>query len=206
LRVLIVEDHPLYRFALEQLLVERLRWIVTPCSDATSAMTHARATKFELSVIDVGLPDMDGIALAERMLTETDVALVAMISAETRPHEVREALRVGATGFVSKQLSPDAMAIALAAVAAGTTYMCEQTQAALATALREPVPQPSTGLTEREWNVLRLASRGLGVAAMATDLQVSASTVKSHLSALYTKLGAHNRAAAVAEAARRGLV
>lgn len=206
-RVLLVEDHPLYRQAVVS-LVERMEgWqVIGGYADAESALPHA--AEADLVVVDLGLPGIDGIE-ATRLLraANPDLAILVLTMSHETPL-ITAAVRAGARGYLVKGSEPTDIERALRAVASGQAVFGEQVaDAVLAQAGRRTTVAADSQfpmLSGREVEVLDLIAAGLSNADIAARLVVSPKTAKNHVSSILTKLGC-TRPAAVAQAREAGL-
>jgi len=202
--VAVVEDHPAFRFALEQLVSRNPRFkLVGSFPDGASALEALRDSPELVALVDVELPELDGISLL-RSLSTGNSKRALVLSAHTDGATVRAALTNGATGYLTKGAEVDEIEDALIATSEGRTVLCSSAQQALADLMRAESPD-ETLLTVRETDVLELAASGMTRSDIGDELHLSEATVKAHLAAAYHKLGVANRAAAIAEAQRRGL-
>lgn len=206
-RVLVVEDHPLYRQAVASLIEEMEQWqVIGSYADAESALS--RSLEADLVVLDLGLPGVDGIeATALFKGLNPLVKIVALTMSEDSP-VMTAALRAGVSGYLVKGAEPDDIKRALRAVERGQAVFGEQVAAAaLAQAGRRTTVAADAGfpmLTSREVEVLDLIAAGRSNADIAAALFVSPKTAKNHVSSILTKLGC-TRPAAVAQAREAGL-
>ncbi|WP_306318486.1 MULTISPECIES: response regulator transcription factor [unclassified Streptomyces] len=205
-RVLVVDDHPALRIGLRTLLatVDDL----APAAEAASADEALRAAR-RPEAPDVALVDLDlgegvdeGLRLVADLCALRPAPAVLVLSAYVTAQTVTSALRAGAAGFLGKDASAESLLAAVRAVARGETVLGPGVA-------RYALPGPqgcAPVLTPREVDLVRLVANGLSNREIAVRQGISPSTVKSALSAVYTKLGADSRAAAVATAARQGLL
>jgi two-component system, NarL family, nitrate/nitrite response regulator NarL len=193
---LIVDDHPLVRDGLIGML-ERAG-LRLHCDGATD-MAHARralagSARYDLLLVDQRLPDGEGMSLlAEARATQPRAAGVLLSGVDDAGLASR-ARQVGAAAFLPKSLEPAQMVAAVERVLAGGTWFPERVRGA------------APAFTERQVEVLQCASNGLSNKAIARELGVTERTVKDHLTVVYLRLGACNRAEAVARASAMGLV
>jgi two-component system, NarL family, nitrate/nitrite response regulator NarL len=131
---------------------------------------------------------------------------VVMIAACPEPEEVYTALADGAAGYLTKDADARQLCDAITAVARGGTVLAPELQESVAQEIRIRTPRERPLMTDRERQTLRLIAEGLTAPAIADSLHLSTATVKTHLQHIYAKLGVSERAAAVAEAMRRGLL
>ncbi|KAA1426563.1 response regulator [Nocardioides antri] len=206
-RVLVVEDHPLYRQAVGSLVDGMHGWqVIGSYADAESALP--RASEADLVVLDLGLPGVDGIeATGLFKAANPDLAILVLTMSEDTP-VLTAALRAGAQGYLVKGAEPEDIERALQAVARGQVVFGEQVAAAvLAQAGRRTtvaVDSVFPTLSGREVEVLDLIAAGRSNAEIAASLVVSPKTAKNHVSSILTKLGC-TRTEAVARARDAGL-
>lgn len=206
--VLVADDHPLYRDGIVRAIRERpaLR-VVGEASDGREALERIRELRPDVVVLDLKLPELDGMGVLNALRRDGDHARVLVLSAFTEGQLVHGMLSAGAAGYLPKSAERAEVCDAIEAVARGDTVLAPELQAGLVTAVREQgAAAERPWLTEREQQVLVLIAEGLTAPAIAARLQLAPGTVKTHLSHLYEKLGVSDRAACVAEAMRRGLL
>jgi len=209
LRVMVVEDHPLYRAAVVA-LVDGLTGfeVVGAHGDAETALAAASADPPDVVVLDLALPGTDGISALPRFSALNPEPSVLVLTMSEDPPVLAAAVRAGARGYVVKGSEPDDIALALRGVARGQLVFGSQVaRALLAQATGRTHTGPAAafpGLTTRELDVLDLLSRGRSNAEIAAVLFLSPKTVRNHVSTLLGKLGATTRAEAVARARDEG--
>jgi two-component system nitrate/nitrite response regulator NarL len=206
--VLIADDHPLFREAIARVIAEQPDLdLVAEAGDGRAALDRIRQLRPDVAVIDVRMPKLDGsdvlAALREEGLPTNVVFLSAFLDSKT----VYEAVAAGANAYLSKEAETDEIVTAIKAAARGETILGPEVQTGLAEQIRlreESEARPR--LSEREHEVLHLIAQGLSAPEIGERIHLSTATVKTHLQHLYEKLGVSERAAAVAEGMRRGLV
>jgi two-component system, NarL family, nitrate/nitrite response regulator NarL len=206
--VLIADDHPLFRQAIARVIADRPDLeLVAEATDGRAALEKIRELQPDVAVIDVRMPELDGsdvlVALRQEGLRTNVVFLSAFLDAKT----VYDAVAAGANAYLSKEAETDEIVTAILAAARGETILGPEVQTGLAEQIRfreENESRPR--LSEREHEVLRLIAEGLSAPEIGERIHLSTATVKTHLQHLYEKLGVSERAAAVAEGMRRGLV
>jgi DNA-binding NarL/FixJ family response regulator len=206
-RVLLVEDHPLYRQAVKVLIDGMAGWgVVGAHGDAESALPSA--TEADLAVVDLALPGVDGVeAIALFKEANPDLAIVVLTMSDETPL-LMAALRAGAQGYLVKGSEPEDIERALRAVARGQLVFDERVAAAVLSQAGRRTSAVADGafpaLTARELEVLDLVAAGRSNPEIAASLFVSPKTVKNHVSSILTKLGC-TRAEAIGRARDAGL-
>jgi DNA-binding NarL/FixJ family response regulator len=209
LRVLVVDDHELFRTGLRALLEEE-GFEVADAASGAEALATTPAFRPEVVLMDLNMPGMSGIEAAERLLASRPEASVLMLTINRDDGRVLEAVRAGASGYLLKDAELDDIVAGIRSVAAGLSVLAPAAAGALMTEVRrEPRTfAPSTALaalTPRERDVLALLARGCDNAEIGHRLFLSPSTVKHHVSHLLEKLGVENRLQAAAVAIRHDL-
>jgi DNA-binding NarL/FixJ family response regulator len=204
-RVLLVEDHTIVREGLRALLVARDGIeVVGEVGRGAEAVAEALRLRPDVVLMDVNLPDIDGIE-ATRRIHEVDPGIaILMLSMHAEAEHVRPALRAGARGYLVKGSGLSDLVAAVAAVAAGNSFLSPE----VAKVVLEPGGSPGRAheLTPREMEVLCLVAEGCSSAEIARRLGLSVKTVEGHRGRLMSKLDANNAAALVRHALRLGLV
>jgi two-component system nitrate/nitrite response regulator NarL len=207
-RVLIADDHPLFREAIARVVAgsDELE-LAGEAADGLDALTKIRELRPDVAVIDVRMPELDGSDVLATVRDERLPTNVVFLSAFLDSKTVYDAVASGARAYLSKEADGDEIVAAIAAAARGETILAPEVQTGLAEQIRireESEARPR--LSEREREVLRLIAQGLSAPEIGERIHLSTATVKTHLQHLYEKLGVSERAAAVAEGMRRGLV
>jgi two-component system nitrate/nitrite response regulator NarL len=207
-RVLVADDHPIYREGIVRAIKERPDLeLVGEAGDGRDALEQIKAEQPDVAVLDIRMPKLEGtqvLSAIRRDGIETEVLfLSAFMESELAYRTVAE----GAKGYLSKESSRQEICDAIVTVARGGTALAAAVQAGLATEIQHR--ERSDGrpdLTPRESEVLHMIAEGLSAPEIARRIHLSPTTVKTHLHTLYEKLGVSDRAAAVAEGMRRGLL
>ena len=206
LRVIVADDHPIYRDGVVGALAACDDIEVTAaCARAEEALAAVRAGA-DVALIDYVLPDFDGMELLARVTAENLPTRVLLISAFIDGDRVTRALEAGAAGYIAKEASRSEICDAVRRVGRGESVIGKEVQTALVEHMRARVQRPQHLLTPRESEILALLADGLSTAQIAERLVLGSATIKTHLHHVYDKLGVGDRAAAVAEGRRRGLV
>ncbi len=197
IRILLADDQALVRGALAALLdLEKDLEVVAQVGSGADVLAAVREHAPDVALLDIEMPGLDGIEATRGVVAET-ASRVLVVTTFGRPGYLRRALQAGASGFVVKDVPATQLADAVRRVHAGLRVV-DPTLAA------DSLVSGDSPLTERETEVLREASDGASVAAIASRLHLSQGTVRNHLSAAIGKTGAANRAEAVREAERQG--
>ncbi len=215
MQVLIVDDHPLVLEGLKPVLGKLGSEVsVSGVASVTDARELSSTVRFDLIVLDLKLPGMDGVSGMQVLRECYPEAPIVILSGNYREPDIFAAYRCGAVGFISKSLSSEAMLNAFRLVLSGERYVPGEIVAQLpnerpGSALSEEdetVADPVGDLTSREQDVLSRLFEGLQNKEIARELNIEEITVKLHLTSVYRKLGARNRVHAVRKAYELGLM
>lgn len=206
-RVLVADNHPLYREAVVSAIKRAPGLeVVAEEGDGRRALEVAREVEPDVAVLDMRMPELDGMQVLNALTREGSRTRVVFLSAHADGGTVYAAVGAGACGYLSKDAPAEAVCDAVSAVARGATVLPPEVHQGIAAEIRSRAADERALLTAREQDVLKLAADGCSAPEMAKRLHLSHGTVKSHLQSLYQRLGVSDRAAAVAEAMRRGLL
>lgn len=206
-RVVVVDDHPFFRDGITRGLQFSGRiTVVGEAADGHEALEIIAREKPDVAVVDYQMPGVNGIGVVHAVIRDGWDTKIVLLSAETSGAIVFHALEEGAHGYLSKDSSREQIIDAVLAVARGVTVVPADLAAGLADQIRLRRRADAPVLTQREREVLQGFARGLSIPQLASELFIGVSTVKTHTQRLYEKLGVSDRAAAVAEAMRRGLL
>jgi len=199
-RVLIVDDQTLFRTGLSRLLDEDPRVeVVGEAKDGAEAVVQAAKLKPDVVLMDIKMPNLDGIEAA-RQITQADPNIkVLMLTTFEADNQVIQALKAGARGYVLKDSTAQAIITSIAAVMSGERVMASVVAnrvLELLTGTTSP-KEFYDGLTSREVEILKLLATGMANKQIAYRLQISEKTVRNHVSHTYEKLGIYDRAQAV---------
>jgi len=199
IRVLIADDEAMIRSALAALLrLEDDIDVIGECSDGTQAMAMAEKLEPDVCVLDLEMPGLDGVEVAERLRRSISARCV-VVTRHARPGVLRRALASGVAGFLPKSRSADEVAEVIRRVAAGARYVDPEVAADALSDQRSP-------LTGRELDVLRAGRRGESTGQIARALSLAPGTVRNHISAVLTKLQVATRQQAVLMAEEQGWI
>jgi DNA-binding NarL/FixJ family response regulator len=210
LRVMVADDHPMWRDAVARDLAEAGFEVVATASTGAEAVRRAGATRPDVLLLDLQLPDLSGVEVARQLCATQPSLRVLVLSASGEQDDVLEAVKAGATGYLVKSASQAELLDAVRRVAAGESVFTaglaglvlgEYRRLASGPATTADVPQ----LTERELEVLRLIAKGLTAKQVAQRLVLSHRTVENHVQNTLRKLQLHNRTQLVRYAIEQGL-
>jgi DNA-binding NarL/FixJ family response regulator len=210
LRLLLVDDHDLFRTGLRRLLQEE-GFHVADAPSGEEAIRLCRLFRPDVVVMDMNMPGMSGIEATAMIVTEHPRVAVLMLTVAADDDGVLDAIRAGASGYLLKDARLPEIIAGVRAAAAGDSVLAPKVAGALIHSVRSGSARPAAPdlaalLSTREREVLALLASGLDNAAIAQRLHVSPSTIKNHVSSLLEKLGVDNRVQAAAIAIRHGLV
>jgi two-component system invasion response regulator UvrY len=203
---MLVDDHALVRMGFRMLLADAQVEVVAEAGDGEQACRDYAGAKPDVVVMDLSMPGMGGLEAVRRLLAQDPRARVLVLSAHEDTAHPQRALRAGALGYLAKRSAPEALPAAVHAVARGERYVDPQTAQALATARIDGPDSPADVLSEREFSVFIQLARGASVAQVADHLNLSPSTVGTHLYHLKQKLHASNQSELTLVALRWGLI
>jgi two-component system, NarL family, nitrate/nitrite response regulator NarL len=205
-KVLVADDHPAMRGALARLVREHEQLdLVGEATDGEQAIGMVGALSPDVALLDVRMPRLDGLGVLRRLRAEGARVRVLLISGSDDSEIAHDAIGRGAAGFLSKDSEESEICEAIIAVANGRSVLSTALQSGVLDLIRER-SGGAVQLSRRERELLELAAGGLTTAAIAERLYLSPNTVKTYWQRLYEKLGATDRASALAEAIRRGLL
>jgi len=206
IRVMLVDDHALVRMGFRMLLADAQVEVVAECETGEQACADYPRVKPDVVVMDLSMPGMGGLEAVRRLLAQDPKARVLALSAHEDTAHPRRVLRAGALGYLAKRSAPEALIDAVSTVAANEAYVDPQTARALAMAQVRGETSPADTLSEREFSVFLQLARGLTVAQIADNLNLSPSTVGTHLYHVKQKLGANNQSELTLVALQWGLI
>ncbi len=219
IRVGIADDHGVVRAGISSLLIDSGLDVVGEAGNGREAVVLARKTKPDVMLLDIRMPDMDGLRALAAIKSENPQISVIMLTTYANPEYLARAVSLGAAGYLSKEVDPQRIPRAVRAAAAGDSLLDREL---LLAALKnggtiipdsptppvptpEPTELPAKELTEQETTVLKLIVSGLNNNAIADTLSISHSTVKTHVRHIFRKLGVSDRTQAAVWAMRHGV-
>jgi DNA-binding NarL/FixJ family response regulator len=209
IRVLIADDQSMVRAGFRMLLSgEPDLEVVAEASNGLEAVDQAARNRGSVVLMDIRMPDLDGLEATRRILASDDSARILILTTFDLDEYVYEALRAGASGFVLKDDPPEQLLAAIRVVAGGEALLSPAITKRVIeqfTRISHPRPRELDELTERELDVLRLITRGLSNAEIGQELYISDTTVKTHITHILQKLNLRDRVQAVVLAHETGL-
>jgi two-component system nitrate/nitrite response regulator NarL len=206
-RVVVGDDHPLFRDGVVRALNSSGSIdVVAEADDGVSALALIREHGPQVALLDYRMPGLDGAQVAAAVRRDELPTRVLLISAHDESAIVYSALQEGAAGFISKESSRSELVDAVLNCAKGRDVVAPNLAAGLVGEIQRRNDSDTPMLSPREREVLGYIAGGQSIPAMAKEMFLAPSTVKTHVQRLYEKLGVGDRGAAVAEAMRRGLL
>jgi DNA-binding NarL/FixJ family response regulator len=208
-RVLIADDQDLVRAGFTMIIDSRDGLeVVGEAADGIEAVALARSLRPDVILMDVRMPDMDGLEATKKIKEERPRTAVVMLTMHENPAYLREAVRAGAAGYLLKDVSREELVDAIRQVATGGAFIESQMLKGMLSEMKPqgPVPAAARNLTKREREILSLVAEGMSNREIAERLVLSPETVKSHVAAILEKLGVSDRTQAAIYAVRNGLV
>ncbi len=211
MRILLADDHPLFRDGVASLMGAWGHEVVGQVADGDAAVSAALRLRPDLVLMDVAMPGGGGLAATRRLAAEAPGIAIVMLTASEDIDDLFAAIKAGARGYLLKNLESGELRGMLNAIERGEAAITPAIAGRILAELARPEPVPTTEpdpdhLTDRELDVLRLVVRGLRNKEIAAELGISENTAKFHLRNILDKLHAQNRAEVVARAMREGLV
>lgn len=199
--VLVVDDHALVRRGVVNIIdQESDLHVVAEAGNGLEAIAAYELHQPDVTLLDLRMPEMEGVEVVRHIRARDPQALVVVLTTYDTDDEIARALKAGAKAYVLKDISADDLVNCIRHVLAGKTYLAPAAAAKLAEGVTR------VQLTPREMSTLKLVADGKANKEIATALDISERTVKTHLAHLFEKLGATSRTEAVKVATRRGLV
>lgn len=205
-RILLADDHPVVRQGLASLLAAQDFRVVGAAADGRTAVRMAKDLKPEIAVLDLGMPQLNGLEATRAILKESPETRVIVLTMHDEGPYVVEALRAGARGYVLKTQAVEQLAQAIRDVAAGAVYLSPGISQTVVDAWISKEDPPEDPLTSREREVLHLITEGRSSKEIAAALDISARTAEAHRAHIMEKLDIHDTAGLVRYAVKRGLI
>ena len=213
LRVVIVDDHPVYRQGLAQLLTKSGIDVVGEAPNGLVALEMVNELAPDVVIMDLNMPQMSGVEVTRRLTERTPVSRVLVVTVSALEADVTDAILAGASGYVLKDGPIEEVVAAIRATAAGESWISSRVAATLLGVVRERQEAgadkdvlPPVSLSHREIQVLSLLAAGKTNPEIGAELVIGPSTVRNHISSILTKLQVDNRVQAAVRAVRDRMV
>ncbi|MDQ6524164.1 response regulator transcription factor [Nocardioides sp. LHD-245] len=196
IRVMVVDDHPMWRDAVERDLQAAGFDVVAVAATGAEAIARFQATRPQVVVLDLQIPAPTGVEVTAQVLASAPSSRVLILSASGEQDDVLAAVKAGATGYLLKSASRDELLAAVRRVAAGDSVFTPGLAALVLGEFRrmsEPATPPGERLTERETEILKMVAKGMSYKQIAERLVLSHRTVQNHVQNTLRKLQMHNR-------------
>jgi DNA-binding NarL/FixJ family response regulator len=211
LRVVLVDDHPVYREGLAKLLRESGVDVVAQAGNGPDALSIVEEAAPDVVVMDLNMPGMSGVDVTRKLVERTPASRVLVVSVSAQEEDVTEAILAGASGYVLKDGPVEEVVAGIQAAANGESLISPRIATMLLRRMRLDEPAEidtpvMTPLSERELQVLRLVAEGKGNQEIGEALYIGQSTVRNHISSILMKLQVENRVQAAVRAVRDRIV
>ena len=208
-RVVLADDHRMLRDGLRRTLEEHGLSVVGEANDGREAVALVLDVRPDVTVMDVTMPNMDGVEATRQIRLQQPGARIVMLTMHSDQDIVTNAIRAGASGYLTKDCSGDELVGAIRAIARGDTVLSPGLAGAMlqeVQKLGQAKTEAEPLITKREEEVLQLIADGLSTQEVADQLYISLKTVKNHLASIYQKLDSRDRTQAVVRAVRMGII
>ena len=198
IRVVIADDHPLYREGVARSLSESGKFIVVgEAANGRDALAWVRSERPDVVLLDISMPD-GGIATLQQIMALDSPPRVAMLTVSEEDDDIMQALRAGALGYILKGVGAEELADLVRELAAGRSYVSPGLAGRLLVAMRRPQtpaapPNPLADLSKREEDILKLVAKGLSNREVGDALELQEKTVKHYMTSILQKLQVRNR-------------
>lgn len=207
IRIVVVDDHALFRRGLVGLLSEMQEFqVVGEAADGQEALAIITEQQPDVVLLDVNMPVMGGLETLSAIKREEIEAQVLMLTISQHEEDLIGSIRAGASGYLLKNAEPETLRQTILQVAAGNAVLAPEVTSQVFRLVRSGQVGASGVLSEREIEVLRVLAQGYTTAQTASELVISENTVKTHIRHILNKLEVGNRAEAVAKATQLGLI
>ena len=210
MRVIIIDDHALFRAGLKGLLEQRSIEVIAVAANGEEGITFVKELKPDIILLDLRMPDMSGLDVLKTLRNDQITIPVVILTTSNEESDLIKALRSGAQGYLLKDMEPDELVGALRDIEKGKNVVARDLTDALARMVQgetsiEDDKGPFAELTPREREILCLLAEGQSNKLIARNLGISDGTVKLHVKAILRKLGIHSRVEAAVIAVEQGL-
>ena len=210
LRVILIDDHTLFRTGLRELLERRGLDVVAAVGEGHEGCTLAETLKPDVILLDLRMPDMDGIAVLEKLKEQQPQTPVVMLTTSSEQRDLVKSLRLGARGYLHKDMEPEQLIESLREIMEGSTVVAPSMSGVLAKVVKGEDPSESeatrfSDLTPREFEILCHLAEGQTNKVIGRELGITDGTVKLHVRSILKKLGVQSRVEAAVLAVQEGV-
>ena len=210
LRVILIDDHTLFRTGLRELLERRGLDVVAAVGEGHEGCTLAESLKPDVILLDLRMPDMDGIAVLEKLKEQQPQTPVVMLTTSSEQRDLVKSLRLGARGYLHKDMEPEQLIESLREIMEGSTVVAPAMSGVLAKVVKGEDPSESeatrfSDLTPREFEILCHLAEGQTNKVIGRELGITDGTVKLHVRSILKKLGVQSRVEAAVLAVQEGV-
>jgi DNA-binding NarL/FixJ family response regulator len=204
IRIVIADDHPIFRAGLQGLLSAQEDFqVVGEAANGKEAVSVVRHAAPDVLLVDLQMPELDGVGAIREIKDMAPATRILVLTTYDSDGDILRAVEAGATGYLLKDTPREELFKAIRATAKGDSVLSPVVASKLVGRARGPVDRSLSG---REIEVLRLVARGISNKIIGKDLRISEATVKTHLLHIFAKLGVDDRTAAVTAAMERGVL
>ena len=194
-RVIIVDDHPIVRRGLKQIVIENYdTYDVDEASSGLELLQKARANKYDIILLDISMPDMNGLEAIDELKKQKYDTPILMLSIHPEEQYAIRALKAGASGYLNKEASPNELLLAIQALLVGKKYVSQELSDRLIEYLGIDTKRPHELLTNREYQIMLLIASGNKLNDIANELKLSVKTISTHKTNTFNKLGLSSNA------------
>lgn len=196
LKILIADDHPVFRRGLKQIIAETTDMVVAgEATNGWEALSKVRTGDYDLVLLDISMPDKDGMDVLTQLKNERPALLVLMVSMHPEEQYAVRALKAGASGYLTKESAPEELIVAIRKVSTGRKYVSSALAERLAALLQEDAEVlPHEALSSREYQVMCLIASGKTSKEIAGELSLSIKTISTYRSRILEKMKMRNNA------------
>jgi len=196
LKILIADDHPVFRRGLKQIIAETPDMVVADeATNGWEVLSKVRTSDYDVVLLDITMPGKDGLDVLTRLKSEKPRLPVLMLSMHPEEQYAVRALKLGASGYVTKESAPDELVVAIRKVSTGGKYVSSSLAERLASVVQENAEQlPHEGLSGREYRVMCMIASGKTVSEIAKELSLSVKTISTYRFRILEKMKMKNNA------------
>ena len=208
LKILIADDHPVFRRGLKQIIAETTDMVVAgEATNGWEVLSKVSTGDYDLVLLDISMPDKDGMDVLTQLKKERPALLVLMVSMHPEEQYAVRALKAGASGYLTKESAPDELIVAIRKVSTGRKYVSSALAERLAALLQEDAEVlPHEVLSSREYQVMCMIASGKTLKEIAEELSLSIKTISTYRSRILEKMKMRNNAELIHYAVKNRLV